>query len=1218
MDDGTGTTGVPAAAPQVPSRRAPPGRTVQARRFGVGGEVRRVQCGSCGRDNREGLRFCEGCGGTLARTCPACSGPVEADARFCGHCGAGLVPAHAAHEPEPARGPVAERRLCSVLFCDLVGFTPLSEARDPEEVRELLSAYFEAASTVIGRYGGVVEKFIGDAVMAVWGAPLATEGDAERAVRAALDLMDTVHQLGAERGVEGLEARAGVVTGEVAVTLGATNEGMVAGDAVNTAARVQSVAGAGQVLVDAATRRLTGSSIGYDEPVPHALKGKAEPEPLSRATRVLSGGVGGVERVDGLEAPLLGRDAEMRTIRELFHAAVDRRVPRLLLVAGPPGVGKSRLGWEFRKYIDGLADVVRWHTGRCLSYGEGASFRALAEIVRQRCGIAEDDPPTVSAAKLAEAVAEWVTDPDERRYVGVRLARLLGVPHPDDPGGVLPQEELFAGWRIFFERMAAVEPVVLMVEDAQHADAGLLDFLDHLVDWAKNLPIYVMVFARPEIEQARPRLGTGRNRVALTLDPLDDASMRPLVEALVPGMPPAATAAIVARAQGIPLFAVETVRGLIDHDVVQPVEGVYRLVGDVGQLDVPDSLHSLLAARLDALQPPSRRLVADAAVLGSTFPREALVAVSDLDEATVADGLADLLRREVLTVSADPLSPERGSYGFAQELLRQVAYDTLSRHDRKARHLAVAAHLRRAFSHDGEEVVDAVARHYLDALAAVPDDADAADIRELAAEALVRAAERAERTGAPHRASVSYVQVAELVERDGDPLRAAQLWERAGLAATRSGDGPRAIDLSTSTIARYETLGDVRAAARCRTLLGRALRRAGRHSEARVVLTEALSVLRTDPDEDTVEALDELSAVENFAATPEAAAVTHEAIVMAEGLAVGPAGMSSVLWAFGIYLTTTDRVVEASMYFEKSAELAAAADHTELLGLALHNLANVELMRDPVAAAATARRGLPSLRRYGNRNLLGFGLTVLVLALVDSGDWDEAAELLAEETDGGLAADEPALLAAGLLLAALRGEADLRPALAELSGLAVSEDPQDQAALETAEAYVALTEGRLDEVLRLGRQALSKRQGLGIGSDAVRLTWPVTARAALDLGDVEAVEELLGMLDAELPGRLPPLLRGERELVRARLAAARGEPRAGASFEAALTSMRGLSPPHLLAHGLLDHAAYLVGTGDAAVAAVVADEARVIGLRLGAAPVVGRADRVSRTTGQPA
>jgi class 3 adenylate cyclase len=554
-------------------------------------------------------------------------------------------------------GPVAERRVCSVLFCDVAGFTPLSESRDPEAVRELLSGYFEVARTIIGRYGGVVEKFIGDAVMAVWGAPAATEGDAERAVRAALDLVAAVAEVGAEAGVPGLAARAGVLTGEVAVTLGAVGEGMVAGDAVNTAARVQSAAEPGQVLVDGATYRLAGSAVGFADAGEHRLKGKSDPVPLWRATRVLAG-VGGSQRVDGLEAPLTGRDAELRTIKELFHAAAERRVPRMVLVSGPAGTGKSRLGWEFRKYIEGLAADVWWHRGRCLSYGEGVAFWALAEMVRQRLGIAEEDSADVAAGKLAAALDRFVLDPGERAYVGVRLGRLLGAGSAED-AAALSREELFAGWRLFFERLAAESPVVLLVEDAQYADGGLLDFLDHLVDWARNLPIYVLVFARPELGQTRPRFGAGRNRVTLTLDPLDDASMDKLVDALVPGMPEASRSKVTRQAQGVPLFAVETVRSLVDRDIVQPVEGVYRLVGDIGELAVPHSLHALLAARLDALDPGVRRLVADAAVLGSTFPAEALIAISGRDEPSVRAALADLVRREVLLVSGAATSSPR-------------------------------------------------------------------------------------------------------------------------------------------------------------------------------------------------------------------------------------------------------------------------------------------------------------------------------------------------------------------------------------------------------------------------------------------------------------------------------------------------------------------------------------------------------------------------------
>ena len=420
-------------------------------------------------------------------------------------------------------------------------------------------------------------------------------------MRAALDLVAAVAEVGGRADAPDLSARAGVVTGEVAVTLGATGEGMVAGDAVNTAARVQAAAEPGQVLVDGATYRLAGSAVGFADTGEHRLKGKAEPVRLWRATRVLAG-AGGSQRVDGLEAPLTGRDAELRTVRELFHAAADRRVPRLVLVSGPAGVGKSRLGWEFEKYIDGLKAEVWWHRGRCLSYGEGVAFWALAQIVRQRLGIAEEDSARSRRGQAGRGLDRFVPDPGERAYVEARLGRLLGVGSADGTAA-LSREELFAGWRLFFERLAAESPVVLLIEDAQHADSGLLDFLDHLVDWAKNLPIYLLVFARPELGQARPRFGAGRNRVTLTLDPLDEASMDQLVDALVPGMPAAARSKITRQAQGMPLFAVETVRSLVDRDVVQPVEGVYRLVGDIGELSVPDSLHALLAARLDALDP---------------------------------------------------------------------------------------------------------------------------------------------------------------------------------------------------------------------------------------------------------------------------------------------------------------------------------------------------------------------------------------------------------------------------------------------------------------------------------------------------------------------------------------------------------------------------------------------------------------------------------------
>jgi class 3 adenylate cyclase/tetratricopeptide (TPR) repeat protein len=1164
-------------------------------------------------------RFCGDCGAAVG-ACPSCGAPLTPGKRFCRTCGspvAAIAPSSpAAAGSGPTAEPVAERRLCSVLFCDVVGFTPLSETRDPEAVRELLTRYFAVARTVIGRYGGVVEKFIGDAVMAVWGTPVASEGDAERAVRAALDLVGAIAVLGAEVGVPGLAARAGVVSGEVAVTLGAVGEGMVAGDAVNTAARVQATAEPGQVLVDAPTQRLASRVIGFTDAGSHRLKGKAEPQRLWRATRVVSA-AGGSQRVDGLEAPLTGRDAELRAIRDLFHAAADRRVPRLVLISGPAGVGKSRLGWEFEKYADGLAAEVWWHRGRCLSYGEGVAFWALAEIVRQRLGIAEEDRAEVAAGKLAAGLDRFVPDPGERGYVGVRLGRLLGVTFAGDTGAVLGRDEMFAGWRLFFERLCETRPVVLLVEDAQYADAGLLDFLDHLIDWVSELPLYVLVFARPELGQACPGFGAGRNRSTLTLDPLDAASTDQLVDALVPGMPPAARAKITRQAQGIPLFAVETVRSLIDRDVVEPVEGVYRLTGDVGELAVPDSLHALLAARLDALDPVARRLIADAAVLGTKFPAEALIAVSGQDEQDVRAALADLVGREVLSVSADPLSPERGSYRFSQEMLRQVAYDTLSRRDRKARHLAVAAHLRAAFPADGEEVTDVIARHYLDALNAIPDDPDAAQIRDQAITALIRAGERAERTGAPGRGAVNYATAADLVTADepgAQPNAAGTLWERAATAAHGDADYAAAVDYAGRARAVHLQRGQDRAAARAQALAGRVLRRWGRHTEAREQLDAALSVLRTDPDADTVSVLADLGALEASTGSPDGDRLTTEALVLGQALDVGPEQLCSLLQIRGVYMVCASRRAQAAAYFRESARLAVQIDDNPLLGGAMLNLSDVLGVSDPATAVEAARTAAGSLRRAGDRLSLAVAVMNLAEALVQLGDWDAAEAEFAQAVSSYGLADIEHLTCKRVWLAALRGDAGTaRSLLAALTDMRASEDPQDQAILGLADASAAAASGQPEQALRIARAALGHADALGISCSSLRWAWPLAVRSAHELGDRAAVSDLIAQLDANQPGHLAPMLRAERDLARARLAAAdAGGDQAASAFAAAITGLRERSTPFHLAHGLLDQAEYLARRGDTAAAASAIDQARDIARRLRCQPLQDRAGALAQ------
>jgi class 3 adenylate cyclase len=543
--------------------------------------------------------------------------------RFCGEC-AQPLDAEAASAtpvpPEPTSAAAAERRLVSVLFADLVGFTTLSEGRDAEEVRELLSRYFEAARTLIERYGGTVEKFIGDAVMAVWGTPTATEDDAERAVRAALELTSAVAALGEEVSAPELQARAGVLTGEAAVTPNAQGEGMVAGDLVNAASRVQAAAPPGQVYVGEATRRATAETIAFEEAGSHELKGKTGLVPLWCALRVVSG-VRGSLKSPGLEAPFVGRSRELRLIKELFHACAEERKAHLFSVTGIAGIGKSRLGWEFYKYFDGLAETVYWHRGRCLAYGEGVTYWALADMVRMRARIAEDEEPHSALEKLRATLDEHILDPEDRRFVEPRLAHLLGLEEHE----ARERQDLFAAWRLFFERLAEVYPTVLMFEDMQWADRSLLDFIEYLLEWSRDHPLYVITLARPELLERRPTWGAGhRNFTSLHLEPLAAEAMQELLAGLVPGLPEELRAQILARAEGVPLYAVETVRMLLDRGLLVQQGSVYRPVGAIETLAVPETLHALIAARLDGLSADERRILQDGAVLGKTFTRQAL------------------------------------------------------------------------------------------------------------------------------------------------------------------------------------------------------------------------------------------------------------------------------------------------------------------------------------------------------------------------------------------------------------------------------------------------------------------------------------------------------------------------------------------------------------------------------------------------------------------
>ncbi|MBA2333219.1 MAG: AAA family ATPase, partial [Actinobacteria bacterium] len=388
----------------------------------------------------------------------------------------------------------------------------------------------------------------------------------------------------------------------------------------------------------------------------HELKGKTEPVTLWQALRVVAAR-GGEGRATGLEAPFVGRDRELRLVKELFHATAEEGRAHLLSIVGIAGIGKSRLAWEFEKYLDGLVGEAWWHRGRCLAYGDGVAYWALAEMIRWRARIREDEPAEDALAKLSEVVAEVVTDADELAFVEPRLQHLLGLTERI----ALDREDLFSAWRLFIERMADQFPVILVFEDIQWADAALIEFVEYLLDWSRGHPIYLVMLARPEVSERHPGWGANlRNFTTLSLEPLRDEAMDALLRGLVPGLPDEAAGRIRERADGVPLYAVETVRMLLDRGLLEPDEGGYRATGDLSALDVPETLQALISARLDGLEPAERRLLQDAAVLGKTFSPRGLAAIGGTDEQTLRPALAALVRKETLQLDSDPRSPERG------------------------------------------------------------------------------------------------------------------------------------------------------------------------------------------------------------------------------------------------------------------------------------------------------------------------------------------------------------------------------------------------------------------------------------------------------------------------------------------------------------------------------------------------------------------------------
>ena len=628
--------------------------------------------------------------------CPSCGHRNQSGAKFCSECGAALL----------AAGPTAqaERKTVTVLFADLVGFTARAEQLDPEDVRAVLSPYYARLRGELERFGGTVEKFIGDAVMALFGAPVGHEDDPERAVRAALAIRDWVREEGQ------IEVRLGVATGEALITLGARpgqGEGMAAGDVVNTAARLQAAAPVNGILVAERTCRATRHVIDYRETGPVTAKGKREPVLVREAVAARSRL--GTDVAHEARTALVARERELAVLRDALARVRAEREPELVTLVGVPGIGKSRLVFELSRIADAEPELITWRQGRSLPYGEGASFWALAEIVKAQAGILDTDPADQTAAKLTQMVTGVLPAAAEADWLARQLGALAGLGGTGGPTGG-ERGELFAAWRQFVEALAEARPLVLVFEDVHWADDGLLDFIEYLADWASGVPLLVVCTARPELLARRPGWGGGQpNAVTLSLAPLSEQDTARLI-GLLSGravLEAAQHGQVLARAGGNPLFAEQYVQMLAD-----------KAAG--AESAVPESVQGILAARLDLLAPGAKRLLHDAAVIGKVFWPGAVAVLggtngdTELAPAALEESLHELERKQFLRRDRASSVAGQTQYTFTHALVRDVAYGQIPRAARADKHACAAGWIESLGR--PEDHAEMLAHHYQRAL----------------------------------------------------------------------------------------------------------------------------------------------------------------------------------------------------------------------------------------------------------------------------------------------------------------------------------------------------------------------------------------------------------------------------------------------------------------------------------------------------------------------
>jgi hypothetical protein len=994
--------------------------------------------------------------------------------------------------------------------------------------------------------------------MAVWGSPVAREDDAERAVRAALSMTQAVALLGEEVGMPEMRLRAGVLTGSAAVEVGAESEGMVLGDTVNTAARLQSIATPGTVLVDDVTRRASEAAIAYEDAGSHQVKGREQPVRAWTALRVVAG-AGGARRSAGLEAPFVGRDRELQTIIETADASAGEAQARLVAVVGEAGSGKSRLLWEYFKYLDGIEETRYWHHGRCLSYGEGVAYWALAEMIRSRAGIIEEEATESAREKLHQAVTRFVADPRERRLVEPRLAHLLRLEERPDAD----RADLYSGWRLFFERMAAFDPVILAFEDLQWADSGLLDFIDYLLEWSADSSLFVIALGRPELRQRRPAWDP------LVLDPLPFDNVSAILEGLAPGLPEELVSQIRRRAEGIPLYVVETIRMLLDRDLLVQEGARYVVTGDVSELDVPETLQALVASRLDGLSGAERSLLQDASVLGQSFTAAGAAALTGRSETEVVGVLDGLVAKQILARDDDPRSPERGQYVFLQALLRTVAYGTLSRRARKARHLAAAHHLERTWPGEARDIAEVLASHYLEAIAADPEAEDVATLRASARQTLTDAGRAAASLALGPEAQRYLEQAAELADSD---LQRAELLEQVGQALLSSGESPAAEERLRTAIELRERSGTSLGGSAIIALASMMVYE-GRIDEARALLDRFRSAEDSVTDRVTrAEALAELAITQIHAGVmDDGGALIEEALGVLEEEQAWPA-LTSALISRAVYLILSHRNEEGYGVLRHALYLAEEHDLLPVALRARFNLASISIEGGRLSEALDELyAGLQLARERGDRRWERALHGQQVAPLVILGRWEEATALA-----GSLLGDEldvDAMAAAGYLtpLALARGDEELLARCVAMADRGRNSGAVDQRACAgLVEARVALERGDAEQVQRLVAELLVQPT---LTAEILDEASELGLEAAIATGDTALMAEREAGLQALRPARTSPLIRACAARLSAELAHRRDDPRlaqrAAAEAEALLREV-GAKPR--LAQALLERA----------------------------------------------